>query len=79
MAVWISQLIGDTVEEQISALCIQIHSKVLEYVHVRGMGNSTHGWSQTFGSQILNCGSSDVHNQGINQLNVVPVAGRLAV
>ena len=79
MAVWIAQLICDTVEEKVASLRIQIDSQILKDVHVRGVSYRTHCRGQSFGSQILDGGSTDVHDQGVDELNVVTISGRLAV
>lgn len=79
MAVWIAQLIRDTVEEKVTTLRIQIDGQILKDVHVRGVSYRTHCRGQPFGSQILDGGSSDVHDQGVDELNVVAISGRLSV
>ena len=79
VAVWVAQLVGDAIEEQVSALGVQIHGQVLEDVHVRRVCNGAHVWREALGAQVLNGRRADVHDQRVDQLNVVPVARRLAV
>lgn len=42
MAVWISQLISNTIKEKVASLSIKIHGQILEDVHVRSVGDSAH-------------------------------------
>lgn len=38
VTVWISQLISDRVQEQVSSFMIQVNSKILEYVDMSAAG-----------------------------------------
>ena len=61
--VGITQLIRDRVEEQVSAFRVQIHGEVLENVHVRRVGDSRDGRSETsVVSDVLNRLSSHVQD-----------------
>ena len=74
--VGITQLIGDGVEEQISAFRIEIDGQVLENVHVRGMGDGGDGWSQTTVlTDVLNGLSADVEDESVQQRDVVTEPG----
>ena len=43
VGVGVPQLVGDGVEEEVASLRLQVHSQVLEYVHVRGVRDRLHG------------------------------------
>ena len=74
--VGITQLIGDGVEEQVSAFRIEIDGQVLENVHVRGMGDGGDGWSQTTVlTDVVNGLSADVEDESVQQRDVVTEAG----
>lgn len=44
MDVWISQLVGDGVEEQIASFVVQIDRQVLQNVHVSVVNDVLHRW-----------------------------------
>lgn len=49
--VGIAQLIGDGVQEQVTAFVVQVNCQVLQDVHVGVVDNVRHGWVLIFGAE----------------------------
>lgn len=54
MTVWISQLVGNDIEEQVTALVVEINNQILQDVHVRTMENRGHIGNQILGAEKMN-------------------------
>ena len=53
VGVRVAQLVGYAVEEEVSALCVHVHSKVLEDVHVAAVSNAAHTRAVSLGPDEL--------------------------
>ena len=60
VGVGVPQLVGNTVEEQIPALGVHVHSQVLEDVHVAAMGNAAHAGAVALSSDELDSLGADI-------------------
>ena len=61
--VWISELVGDTVEEQIPSLRVHVHRQVLEYVHVAAVGDRRDARALALGADVLDSLGSNIPTQ----------------
>lgn len=46
VTVWIAQLIGDSIQKQVTTFVIQIDDQILENVHMRAMNYGCHVWNE---------------------------------
>ena len=53
VGVRVAQLVGYAVEEEVSALCVHVHSQVLEDVHVAAVSNAAHTRTVSLGPDEL--------------------------
>ena len=62
--VGISELVGNTVEEQVPALSVHVHRQVLEDVHVAAVGYGRDAGGLSLGSDVLDslCSNIPTHN-----------------
>ncbi|RNA24402.1 hypothetical protein BpHYR1_020998 [Brachionus plicatilis] len=74
VTVWIAELIGNGIDEQVAALAVQVGDQRLKYINesaVDGVSKIGMSGSEALGAERLNAIRAHVHDQRVHQLNVV--------
>lgn len=74
VAVWVPQLIGNCIQEEIPTFGVQVHSQVLEDVHVRRVSYGAHGGGAALVMNVCDGLSPDIEHQCVDELEVVAIA-----